>query len=223
MGIAIIQRFAFIIKTLVLSFLLLLSTLSFADSPSNEMNAGSFNGRVYKNDFFGFTLNIPKKWVVQGQSKLHDLIEDGGNLHAGEDAQLRQKLTLSEMQSISLFAVFQYPVGRSVKFNPSIIAIAEPLSDVPDIKSGGDYLKRSRQILEAGQLDIEFLGEIESISINEIPFDLMHLNLDFLGTKVRLEHYAVIKNEHAIVFVISYVNDTQKTKLNAILDSIRFE
>src|SRR5436190_15500005 len=118
-----------------------------AKKASEEVDFGVFKNSVYENEYFGFKVTIPSTWSVQDQRARQQLAEKGTKMLTGDDKGMKAMLKASELQTITLLAAFQHPVGTPVAFNPSITSVAERVRDLPGIKQGKDYLFHAKKLL----------------------------------------------------------------------------
>ena len=187
---------------------------------ADEVDTGSWQNTVYRNKFFGLTVTFPTNWYPQDQSANNRLIRAGENIVAGDDKNMQAEFKAGEKQSVNLFAAFKYPLGKPVAFNPSIISVAERVADFPGIQRGQDYIFHVKQGLQGSQLSVKFSDDISSARIAGKDFDVMGIELNVNGTRVKEEYYATIMKGYALSFILPYTTDedhqTQKSILNSM-------
>ncbi len=120
---------------------------------------GSVENGVYQNEYFGFSMNLPADWVVQTQEQTENLANTGKDLVAGDDANMKAIIKASEINTANLISVFQYEVGSTVDYNPSIVIVAENIINSPGIKTGSDYLFHAKKVMEQGQFKYQYLSD----------------------------------------------------------------
>ncbi len=189
---------------------------------SDEIDFGTLNNSVYRNEYFGFSATFPKDWSVQDQTAQRRLMKRGTQLIAGDDANLKAMVKASELQTVNLFAVFEHPVGSPVESNPNILSLAEQVRDMPGIKRGKDYFFQVRKMLEAGQMQVEFPKDYYSERLGGVEFDVMELEIPVRGKTIKQKYYAAIQKGYALSFIISFSTDDEAAALQKILDSIAF-
>ena len=189
---------------------------------SDEIDFGTTKDGLYRNQFFGFSVQIPTNWSIQDQDAQRRLAATGKNLLAGDDKNMKAILKASEVQSVDLFAAYQYAVGAAVKFDPAILSVAERVSQLPGIQRGKDYLFHARELIESGQLQATFPRADFSRRIGGVDFDAMEVDLSIRGATVREEYYAAIMKGYALAFIITYTDEAEQKNGAAILDTITF-
>jgi len=188
----------------------------------DEIDFGTLSNSVYRNEYFGFSVTFPKDWSVQDQEAQRRLMKKGVQLVAGDDRNLKAMVKASELQTVNLFAVFEHPVGSPVAYNPSIMALAEIVRELPGIKRGKDYLFQARQVLEAGQIQVSFPKDYYSERLGGMEFDVMESEISVRGKTIKQKYYATILKGYALCFIVSFTSDDEAASLQSILNSITF-
>jgi hypothetical protein len=189
----------------------------------NELDFGAFNNSVYTNNYFGLTVAIPAGWSIQDQEAQRRIMALGGNMVAGEDKNMKALMKASELQTVNLFAAFKYPLGTPVTFNPSILALAEKVSQMPGIKRGKDYLFFTKKTLESGKMQISYPKEIYTERLGGVDFDVMDVELSLCGTMVKEKYYVAIMKSYALSFIVTFTNNEEESSGLKILNEVRFQ
>ena len=187
-----------------------------------EIGYGIIDDGFYKNDYFGMSIAVPSDWSVQSQAQLKEIAELGAEVIAGEDPNLRAILKASEKQTVNLFAFFKYEQGTPVDFNPSLMALAERVTNAPGIKRGSDYLFHVKKYLETSQLVIDFSKENYTEQLSNISFDVMPTVMDINGFKVLQNYYAARFDDYVLSFITTYSNEGELKELNSHLNKLTF-
>jgi hypothetical protein len=190
---------------------------------SDEIDFGTFNNSVYKNNYFGLSVAIPSDWSMQDQDAQRRLMKLGGKLVSGDDKNLQAAIKASELKEVNLFAVFKYPQGSPVTFNPSILSIAENVRQLPGIKRGKDYHFQARKVLESGQMQMSFPKEIYTQQLGGVDFDVMETEMHIRRLVVKQKYYATIMKGYALTLVVSFTTDEELASLQKVLDAMTFK
>ena len=94
---------------------------------------------------------------------------------------------------------------------------------LPGIKRGKDYHFHAKTLLESSPLAIQFPKEIFSQTIDGVEFDVMYTETSLPTGTVKQEQYATIIKGYALVLIISYTTEEEKSSLKGILGSVTFE
>ena len=140
---------------------------------SEEIGFGHFEGNRYFNEYFGFQINFPKAWSIQDQQSTDYISEEGVDLLASEDENMKAILRAAEPRVVNLFAVFKFMVGSPVDSNPNILCPAESLNSSPGIKRGSDYLFHVKELLNSGSLEYNSFKEIYTEGLDGNDFDVL--------------------------------------------------
>lgn len=190
---------------------------------SDEVDFGGITNSVYHNVYFGMGVAIPADWSVQDQTAQRELEATGSKMLYGNDQNKQAALKASELRVVNMFAVFKYPVGSPVPFNPSIIAMAEDVRPYPGTKTGEDYLYHVKTQLTSGQMHVEFPKPDYHAQLGGMDFDVMPSELIIGKTTVKQKYYVTIMKGYALSLIASYTTDAEDASLQKILDSVTFK
>ena len=207
-------------------FMITLSLLGFAGcekKASEEIDYGTINESVYRNEYFGLDVKLPADWSVQDQEAQRRMMEAGSEMVSGGDKNMKAAMKASEQQTVNLLAVFQHPLGTPVPFNPSLMCMAERVRDMPGIGRGRDYLYHARSVMETGAVKFEFGKEITTETLDGVDFDVMHVSMPMPGGVVLQKYYATIMKGYALALIVSYGTTGQEAELQAILQGVSFD
>ena len=211
---------------IVHSLLITLCTLLLAGcakKASDEIDLGTFEKSVYRNQYFGFNVTLPADWAVQDKETRERLAEMGKEVLAGDDKRMQRVLKASEQQSVNLLAVFKHPVGTPVTFNPNLICTAERLRGFAGIKSGRDYLYHARKLLASSQMQIEFAQDTDTEKLGGVEFDVLQGTITVGDVTVKQKYYATVIKDYALVFITSFNAADQQSALQNILTTVSFK
>jgi hypothetical protein len=191
---------------------------------SDEIDFGTLKNSVYQNNYFGFSVTIPKDWSAQDQEAQQQIQAEGRTMVAGNDKNLNAAFQrASELQTVNLFAVFKYPRGSPVPFNPAILAIAERVRQLPGIQRGKDYLFHARELLKSSRIQVSFTKDFYTERLGGVDFDVMDAELEIRGIMVKEKYYAVIRKGYALGFVVTYQTDEQESLQHKVLETMTFK
>lgn len=209
--------------TAVIQIVMLMLLLSGCSRKANEeIDYGTVSNSVYKNQYFGFSVTLPKDWSLQDQKGQQRLMKKGTQLMTGDDDTLKAIVKASELQTVNLFAAFQHPLGTPVAFNPSILSIAEMTRELPGIKRGKDYFYQAKKILESSALRPTFPKDYYTENVGGREFDVMELEMTIMGKVVKQKLYCAIQKGYALCFVATFMNDEEKALLQNVLNTAVF-
>ena len=162
-------------------------------------------------------MKLPPKWSIQDREAARKLAETGARALAGNDRNLQAAVEASEPDTVSLITAFKHSLGTPVKFNPSIICMAERVRDMPGIKRGKDYHFHMKQLLESSQLQISFPEDITTEKVGGRSFDVLHSEMKVQTVTVRQKCYASIVKGYALCLIVSYQTEEEEAELGDIL------
>jgi hypothetical protein len=205
-----------------LSLLVLFAALSLLDADELRLDVGRIDKLTYTNDYFGLQLTVPEKWQIQDSEARDRLMKVGKEVIAGDNQNMKAMLDVSEQNAVNLLTLFKFPLGAAVDFNPSLVCVAEKVSQLPGIKKGSDYLFHVRKLLESGQLKYKFDDQVYSEKIGGTDFDFMITHLDVRNISLTQKYYASIQKGYALGFVLSSSNEIEAQEVHKILQTVNF-
>ena len=149
---------------------------------SEQMNAGRFEGPVYHNDYLGLTITIPSAWSIQDTETARERMRTGEKVMAGSNENMQATLAANESRTLNLVTASKYADGTPVAYNPRIQCVAEGISHLPGLKTGGDYLYHAKRWLESGQMKFSFPREVYTETLAGVEFHVLTAELPLLPT-----------------------------------------
>ena len=198
-------------------------SLGCSEETSSKIDTGTVTSNVYHNEHFGLSVTFPDGWSVQDQETQAQLVSDGVDFLGGGDPQFKAAVETSRPRTTDLFAVFEYPLGAAVEFNPSVIGTAESLELTPGVTSGADYNFHMRRLLEASQAEVVFSGDTTDVTIDGRTFSTMRFEMQVMGLTVYQKSYALVANGQALTIVLTFGSSEQEAALDAILATVEFD
>ncbi|MBI1178325.1 hypothetical protein GC207_12890 [bacterium] len=190
---------------------------------SDEIDYGTVKDSVYHNEYFGLNLTLPSEWSVQDQQMRQRVAEKGVKMIAGDDKNFKAALKASEQQTVYLLMAFQHPLGSPVAYNPSIMCLAERVRDMPGIVRGKDYLFHAKQLMESGQMKVQFPKDASIAKLGGVDFDVMQTLMTVGPITVKQKYYAAITKGYALVFIVSFTTGEQESVLDGIVERVSFK
>lgn len=188
-----------------------------------DFDLGVAENGIYTNKYFGMTFSYNKNWNVQSHEELNRLVDLGAEVATGDDELLKASVEASKVNTAYLFSVFRDELGSSVEFNPSVMSIAENVSKYKSFKTGKDYLKQARTMIERSQLQTEMVGDFEKVNLGTKPFYSMTLKGEQMGVTYTQEYFATIEKGFSLSFIVTYQTDEDRAQMIEVLESIEFK
>jgi len=188
---------------------------------SDEIDFGTVEKSVYRNDYFGMSMKIPAGWSVRDHEALQEMLDFGGKV-ADDDEMLDAVIEASELQTVNLLGVFKYPLGSPVECNPNIMCLAERIRHLPSVKTGKDYHLHSKRLLQSTQMGVTFPEEIYTEQIGGTDFDVMTLAVPNAGLIINQKQHVTVIKGYALMIITSFSSGEEDAELDAVLKSVRF-
>jgi hypothetical protein len=179
---------------------------------------GRVVGRVYENDYFGFTLPVPEGWYVAGPETVEVLRETGEKEVLEADPALAPNLEASRSRMHHLVTLSEQPIGEAVGPNPIIGALCEYVRDVPGFINGADYLDLISHLRERSSVHSE-PRDRDPVELDGRRF----LRRDFSLVDDVISSFIVRRHrDYILAFVLTAGNETEVEELLDLLSEIRF-
>ncbi len=187
----------------------------------DQMDAGRLEGSVYHNDYLGLGITLPADWHIQDPQSVQEGVETGEKIIAGRNENMRVAMEAGKSKTVNLVTAFKHPMGAPVAYNPQINCVAEDVSHLPGIQTGGDYLFHARRLLESGQMKFSFPRDVYIETFSGVEFHVLTAELALLPTKVVTnEYYATVRKGYTLLFILSYSTPEERTELRNILTAM---
>jgi len=194
-----------------------------------DFDYGSWTGSTYKNDFFGFSITVPESWHIFGKEKMKTLIQEG--MKKTQDANLVNEIEMkkmaksAEITSASLFLVIRYlneEVIEKKVSNSSITLGAENLS-LPGKKiDRAKYVDLFRQNLAKAMPGAVIKTETSKM-LGGREFTSLNIEYERHGIHIYEEYLICLKNDFAVLFSLTWTDDSDKKQLDAVMETLAWK
>ncbi|MCL2349077.1 MAG: hypothetical protein FWC50_12560, partial [Planctomycetaceae bacterium] len=188
-----------------------------------------WTGSTYKNDFFGFSITVPESWHIFGKEKMKTLIQEG--MKKTQDANLVNEIEMkkmaksAEITSASLFLVIRYlneEVIEKKVSNSSITLGAENLS-LPGKKiDRAKYVDLFRQNLAKAMPGAVIKTETSKM-LGGREFTSLNIEYERHGIHIYEEYLICLKNDFAVLFSLTWTDDSDKKQLDAVMETLAWK
>jgi len=192
--------------------------------PTN-FDYGSWTESTYRNDFFGFSVTVPKNWHISGQEEIKAIIEEGKNLDFMNKKEAEKQLKIAEVTTANLFMVARYTEEESMEkeeSNPNIVLAAENIS-LPGKKiDHTQYINIYRQNLPKSIPSLVIKSQTNKM-IGGQEFTSLQMQFTLEGMTISQEHLICVKNGFAILFGLTFLDDSDKQQLDDIMATLKWD
>lgn len=206
---------------LSLVMMLILVMVTACGGEKKEVSLGTTEKGSYTNDYFGLSVSFPTEWEFQDSAGMNELMNAGVDAVVGDDKDKKKRYDLSLTKTLNLLMASKYPLG-GIEQGGSIMIIAEKVSLLQGVKSGEDYLKASRKIMEENQLPYEF-KEITTTKVGGKDMDVMQVLINAGDMVATQEYYSIITEGYALNIITTYFDDESKAETDKIIKSVTFK
>lgn len=186
-----------------------------SDKSTNEFDYGKVEGRIYSNEFFGFTMELPENWQILSEEANKNLMEQQkGRLKAIDKIEVATLLTALQIKTEE----------DDNLFNANIVVVAESLKNNKRVNNAADYLMLTRKALdmEPGQRKYPDKALITHSFGGAEWAELNVLNLNE-GDNFEQQYLSTLSNGFAVTIIKTYFGFHQKALLDKITETIEFK
>ncbi len=215
--------------TLILLSIMLVLALTGCDviksvttDTAKNITTGSFEGNTYTNEYFGLSFTVPDGWTIATKDEMKQIFQAGADAIGSDDEETEKKLKLAEAKTLYLAYALKHPLDYADGFNPNINAVCENLSVAGlVIKTSGDYMDAAIKNLASAMEGYTF-SDAQTKTIAGAEFSVVDAVLDYSGVEIKQQLVCTLKNNYAILFTLTYLEDAEMDELQKIVDSISF-
>jgi len=191
-----------------------------------DFDYGSWTGPTYKNDFFGFSITIPKDWYIAEKEEMKAIMKDGfeelQNANLSNEKEIKKVAKIAEITTANLFAVMRYSEEEALEkedFNPNIASLVEKL---PAKMDRAQYVKIARHTLSEAIPNLVVKSETNKM-VGGQEFVSLEMEFEMYGIPIYQEQLICLKNGFAVYFCLTWLDDSDKKQLDAIMATLTWE
>ena len=197
-----------------------------SNGASDKSKRSSFVKRVssnlYKNDFLDFSVRLPSGWEADSYQVQKKHNEAGNELFVGDDKKLKRKIERSEDNTYDLFSFYK-SMKSGETWSANCNAFAEKIPLGRRVKSGEDFFKILKGLLQQGQVQFKFDTKYGNRNLGGKEFDTLKAILTINGVKTRQKYSCRIEDDYAIVIIQNYRTKNDYRETEKVLKSIKFK
>ncbi|AIF54142.1 hypothetical protein [Pelosinus sp. UFO1] len=209
------------LKKLTRCLLVLFLLISFQATVSAEqMDLGELKDSRYRNNYFGFTIQIPTKWNVISKNRIEQVYEKAKDIVSKNDDNIKTVME-GNNKPIYLLWLSKYPIGTT-DLNPNLSIVELDLSGTVGITRGKQLFGSITNLFANTGLTYEMTKESEE-TIDGINFDTIELQAN-IGEKITKTKCSIaILRGHALILNYAYSSENESQELNSIIQSLNFD
>lgn len=208
------------VVVLILGTMMGCSLMGGRNISEKSIDFGTYDGNVYKNDFFGMSLTIPEEWTLADEEEIKELTKLGREMIAAEDQSINKILELADLTTIYFLVA-----SNDDPFNPaSVVVLAEKLNFTQNIRDEEVYLEVLKESMGT-YLPIEphFNKDIYTEPIGDREFYVLEVETDVGIMSVSQKYYIKIIDNYVLTFITTFIDDESGEVIEEILKNVEFE
>jgi hypothetical protein len=172
---------------------------------------------IYINPYFGFKFSVLSSWTIKNKKQIDFVLSKGKEVVTFKDELVNSTVDKMDLSSNTLLMISRYKTGA---FNPSLIIMAEEISMFSTTKTGKDYLLQVKRQLSNSNLNMIVNEPKDGLTLSDIKFDKLDCFSEI--NKTHLSYYCSIQKNHALVFIITYIENEDHVALLNMIKSTQF-
>jgi len=192
-----------------------------------DFDYGTWTGSTYRNDFFGFSITVPEGWYVSGEAEMKSIMKEGQALleDVTNKAEMKKQMKMADISTANLFMAARYSTEKAIELeesNPNIVLIAENLASVGQKTDRAKYVNLLRQNLTKSMPGVVIKSETTK-SIGGQEFTALQIQFSTQGILISQEHLVCVKNNFAVIFGLTALDDSEKKQLDDIMATLKWD
>ncbi len=197
-------------------------TVPVAEAKTTIDDKGVVVGRTYTNASYRFEIEFPMSWLIPGDD-FEDVMRS-----QGFDLSLKAPATLTPLSQAKVNKALKgvkilltaYRSMPGTADNAIVRISAEDLTPNPQIKDAVDYIDAVRATYRSMKLPRDFqYSDTDAEQLGAMQFAF----IDTSSVEGKKRMYAIVRNRHAICFVLSYKSDEDLFAFRRILEEGNFD
>jgi hypothetical protein len=192
---------------------------SVTEQQIDSIHPGSISGDIYRNPYFGFSLEIPEGWKVAANAALRVLQQRNQEVLLQQPQSGRYSRN-GEVNSPLLVLIEREP-GKTGKHRLVQIQCTD-ISERPGQPRADEFLKFVAEASPRSDPSLDYANTLEPLTIGGREFWKIHFtqktSIVWYG-----EHLAVIDRKHVLQIILTSPDEGGLPSLEAILRTLHFE
>ena len=191
-----------------------------------KIDLGKSEGKVYKNEYFNMTINIPDKWIVATDDEKNHMMQEGKQVITDNDKNKEKQIDYSLEKTVYLLHTSEKGLSVNETLNPSFMAMAEKLNLMQNVavSDGKGYLEQVKKGLQdMAMVPYKFDKEIYTEKVGNKDFYVLEATVNNGDVNLVQKYYAAKVDDYVLVFIATGFNDDQAKKLDTTIKSISFK
>lgn len=184
-------------------------------------DVGRLDGSRYVSDFFGFSVEVPKDWVLLDTFTRDELKRRSKDLAKVEDAEKQRQINASVERTTILLSVSKLPLGSTQSFNAVFSLIAERMPSAI-VKNGTDVLRSMERVFKDTNMEVEFQGAIRETKIGGADFATATTKVTVPSGVFMQKYYITVRKSYALTFTYTYVDESDLAAIDEIMKTVKF-
>jgi len=186
---------------------------------------GSWTDTTYRNDFFGFSISAPKNWTISGQEEIKAIMDEAQKMDFVNQKELEKQRKIADVTSANLFFAKRYTDEEALEleeFNPNLMLLVENIS-LPGKKIDlAQYVVICRQNLQKSVPSLVIKSQSNK-KIGGQDFTSLQIQMTVEGVPISQEHLICLKNGFALLFGLTYMDDSDKKQMDDIMATLKWD
>lgn len=187
-------------------------------------DVGKLEGGAYSNDFFGFSMTLPKGWSVVSEAEKKKFLEAGREIvEDGASESKKKGLEAAVERTHFLLTASKYPTGGAgPNFNALLFCIAERIPTAI-VKTGADYVSLMQRSFAGTAAKFEFTTPVRTQKVGGADFTVADVKMSAGPVVMAQRYYVRITKGYALVMAYTYADEADLKILDEVLGTVRFK
>ena len=199
--------------------------VSVGEDPSAKIvraDGSTITGTHYWNPYFGFSIELPRGWVIPAQQEVDTMQEKNIKNLVKEDPVLQEEAARSRITSTPPLVVIENNAGKEGFDRRGFELIASDISAEQGPLTPEAYLKAVAQFAKEKKLPVEYSGTPEKVTVNGTILWKTKLKETTNGHVQYVRQYVAIIKKCAVQYLLVGPDDAGLEELEPVIRSLHF-
>jgi hypothetical protein len=219
------------VKHRIAAFILAISLSAFAtaqsstgsrseSTPDKHVHEGTVSESIYKNDFFGFSIEVPPGWKVADNARYQKLNEQTRDTAAKQDSELAELGRGNEINA-PLLIMGEIKTWMGGKQHRLVQVLSTDLSNRPGTASAEKFLKFTAELNIRKGLPVECVTKPEQAEIGGRTgwkaYFTQQSSIMWYGVNI-----VTVERDHILQFILTSPDEEGLRSLETLLKTVQF-
>jgi hypothetical protein len=199
-------------------------SVSNSETPTKivRSDGSTITGSHYWNPYFGFSIELPKGWVIVPQQEVETMQKKNVESMTKNDPELVEEAARARMVSAPPLVVVENDPRKEGFERRGVELLASDVSGEAGPLSGDAFFKAAAQMMREKKLPVEYTGALEKVNIEGRTLWKAKLKETTNGHVQYVRQYVAILKKCAVQYLLIGPDDAGLEDLESVIQTLHF-